>query len=156
YAAYSWTQQAGMTALPLPFGETESVANAVSADGSVIVGRYYETPALWRNGQAFTLSSPPNGQRTEATGVSADGKTIVGYCTTPEGDFFPVIWFSDEQWRRLDVLLTSQGVDLQGLSRLWPVAISPDGTVVTGNALDAVGHSIAWTAVIPGPSSSAL
>lgn len=156
YRAFRWTQDTGMTLLPVPFGVSQSLASAVSADGSVIVGQYNgELPAVWRNTQPLVLPSPPNTQQAVATGVSANGTIIVGYSATPQGDVFPLIWFSDNQWTRLDLLLASQGVGLGDLWHLEPTTISPDGTVVGGNAYDSAGHTIAWTAVIPGPSTLA-
>lgn len=97
---FRWTSAGGMEALgDLPGGDFYSAANAVSADGSVVVGtstsdQGFEaiiwdsthgmrrvTDALMDNGlevRSWTLKS--------ATGISADGKTIVGYGINPNGD----------------------------------------------------------------------
>ena len=67
---------------------------------------------------------------------------------------FPLIWFSDGQWVRLDVLLAQQlGLDLAGWSKLIPTAISPDGAVIAGTGLDFLNRHRAWAAMIPGPAS---
>jgi probable HAF family extracellular repeat protein len=95
FEAFRWTQETGMIGLGfLGTNNITSSAEAVSADGSVIVGT---------SGQAFIWDSA-NGMRnlqdvlttdfglnltgwqlSEAKGISADGLTIVGYGTNPSG-----------------------------------------------------------------------
>ncbi len=71
-------------ALPAEFGETTySRANAVNADGSVIVGWQDQmsgerTAAKWVNGVEEVILTPSGGFNGEAQAVSADGQTIVG------------------------------------------------------------------------------
>lgn len=101
HEAFRWTQTDGMVGLgDLPGGIFSSRAYAVSADGSVVVGdsatdKGYSEAFLWdsisgmRNlrdvlidGFGLDLAS---WTLTIATGISADGKVIVGNGLNPQG-----------------------------------------------------------------------
>jgi len=71
------------TALPKLFDGPATRANAVNADGSVIVGWQDQlsgerTAAKWVNGVEELILTPSGGFNGEALAVSADGNTIVG------------------------------------------------------------------------------
>jgi len=103
--AFRWTSATGMIGLGLLNGLPVSQARGVSANGGVIVG--YGTTTT--NNVAF-IWDPVNGLRTvqqvltsdgidltgwtltEADGISADGRTIVGQGTDPAG--FSVGWIA--------------------------------------------------------------
>ncbi|CAK9076044.1 PEP-CTERM sorting domain-containing protein [Durusdinium trenchii] len=98
--AFRWTSGSGMVGLgDLPGGAVRSEASGVSGDGSIVVGHSYS--AL--GSEAF-LWDDANGMRSlkdvltleygldltgwnlrGARGISADGRTIVGYGTNPNG-----------------------------------------------------------------------
>lgn len=89
---FRWTAAGGMVGLGHLPGSTNGVAYAVSGDGSVIVGESKsasgETAFIWdnvngiRNLQSVLSSNYhlnlTGWKLTSATGISADGKTIVG------------------------------------------------------------------------------
>lgn len=88
---FRWTQAGGMVSLGLPLGATEARASAVNADGSVVVGytgnfsttrAFMWTPAggaVDLNTYLPTLGLDLTGWTlNEATGVSSDGRVIVG------------------------------------------------------------------------------
>jgi probable HAF family extracellular repeat protein len=160
--AFQWTPLAGMTALPYAptshqLGPQGNAAVAVSADGSVIVGRFetYATdasggsfyPALMRQWCRWTSAgvgllpdavSPFAGQ---IAGISGDGATIAGFV----GDGV-----------QGTVLIGATGTalgQLPGGQRAEPIAISRDGGTVVGEAetRDADGvlrfHAFRWSAV---------
>ncbi len=98
--AFVWTAEGGMVGL----GDFEgaafsSAAHAVSDDGSIIVGRGAlasgSVAAIWINGGPITnlksfllglgLTELNNWRLTSATGISADGTTIVGTGINPLG-----------------------------------------------------------------------
>jgi uncharacterized membrane protein len=89
---FRWTSGTNFESLGLQLG-AGSLARAVSADGHVIVGTVnadigYSTarPFYWRDGQGLTLPGLlPGGSYGWATGVSADGSTMVGYGDNPAG-----------------------------------------------------------------------
>lgn len=97
--AYYWTAQEGMVALGLlPDGTFARYAYAVSADGSVIIGEAaYAKAFIWdkENGTRFLQEVLENEHGLEltgwklrrATGVSDDGKTIVGFGINPNGEY---------------------------------------------------------------------
>ena len=87
----------------LPIGRiyTDSAANDISGDGSIVVGSVSgedsSSAVFWKNGQIYFL--PNLGRKTAvAKCVSTDGKYIGGYC----GDS-AVIW-RDKQIMKLDSL----------------------------------------------------
>jgi hypothetical protein len=100
--AFRWSQAGGMVGLgDLPGGLFYSVALAVSSDGSVVVG--YGNSALGFEASRWTLADGMRSLRqvlvndyglgssltgwglSQATGVSGDGKVIVGSGTNPGG-----------------------------------------------------------------------
>jgi len=97
--AFLWSSSGGMVGLgDLAGGRFESAAKGVSADGSTVVGYGFSA-----SGQEAFLWDTTNGMReldqlltgigldvtgwklTEAKGISADGRTLVGYGTNPNG-----------------------------------------------------------------------
>lgn len=98
--AFYWTSASGTVGIgDLPGGSSGSFALATSADGSVIVGRSFSATGqeafVWTAGtgmqeldQALAdlgLALPAGWTLTSATGISADGQTIVGFGTNPSG-----------------------------------------------------------------------
>lgn len=110
-------------------GGTE--AQAVSADGSVVAGWWGGSAFRWTAASGVEVFYPPH----RATGISADGSTIVGvdqYTVTPYR------WTAGAG----GVLLFS---DLPG----WPMAISADGSTIVGASSRAIpygsGEPFRWT-----------
>ncbi len=102
FEAFRWTQEGGMVGLGyLPGGFVSSRATAVSPDGSVIVGVSATAPQLsevfiWDSVQGLRnlrellieqgVTNVEDWILTSATAISADGQTIVGAGTNPNGD----------------------------------------------------------------------
>jgi probable HAF family extracellular repeat protein len=95
-AGYRWTSEGGMVSLAGPDGPNSSYANAVSADGSIIVGGYWAPEIryfVWdekhgmRDLQGLLETQLDLGGWTRLMpwDISADGLTIVGEGTNPEG-----------------------------------------------------------------------
>ncbi len=89
YRAFRWTQGQGMISLGrLRNSDTTSVANDLSADGSVVVGMSGEHPFReaehgeafrWTQGSGMVgLGELPGYSYSHASSVSADGSVIVG------------------------------------------------------------------------------
>lgn len=97
---FRWTASEGMTDLGVLPGDQYSEPRAVSGDGSVIVGvsgiKFVSARAfIWdktngiRDLQAVLVEDNPNlanWKLTTADAISADGKTITGSGTNPNGD----------------------------------------------------------------------
>ena len=123
----------------LPFGPL-SDPNAVSADGSTIVGKSCSPCVAFRWRASWSPSQPLNwgGQNPIAKDVSADGSVVVG-----DGGAYPndggIIWQSRIGSVMLVQHLASRGVDVSawvdanGLYRLPGVrAVSANGRFVVG------------------------
>jgi uncharacterized membrane protein len=110
--AFRWTAETGVQDLHSLVGgrpENESVATAVSADGSVVVGyvsnlrnpnRRPDDRLLyafrWENGAVQLLTPPGARDSSVALDVSADGSVVVGWATgnfpTSDAMIHPVRW----------------------------------------------------------------
>jgi MYXO-CTERM domain-containing protein len=152
----------------LPGGEFWSYANAVSADGSVVVGSGRVGTGVagdrafrWTQATGMVqLDVMPGAQRTVALDASGDGTIVVGFYTHPaRNNSRPAIWTSDGKMRDLqDMLVNDLKYDLTGLE-LGDANISADGRWVTGGGINPSGQYEAWVAniaPIPEPSSVAL
>jgi uncharacterized membrane protein len=127
FSAYPlwWTRDTGMVAL----GEWPGVANDVSADGSVVVGRYslvepmYAATAFrWSAGTGFTnLEHIASTGLSFADSVSPDGRFIGGLSSSSSlGQSRAVRWTPDGQVMEL------------GAATTLPVLVSGDGSVAAG------------------------
>ncbi|MFO0839131.1 MAG: PEP-CTERM sorting domain-containing protein [Phycisphaerae bacterium] len=135
--AFRWTSGSGVVGIgDLPGGAFNSIANACSDDGSVIVGAGVSangTEAFrWVSGVMTGLGDLPTGSfSSTAYACSGDGSIVVGTgkVQTPSGS-------NDEGFR------WTQGTGMQPLGFLTTgsisiaQAISPDGSLILGAALD--------------------
>jgi probable HAF family extracellular repeat protein len=125
-------------------GGNYSGADAVSADGSVVVGSAQNAAGKWRAFRWTAARGMQNlgtlgGDESWAYGVSADGSVVVG-------------WAYNAAWQRRAFRWTASG-GMQDLGTLggdggWANAVSADGSVVVGWAYNAAGQKRAfrWTA----------
>ncbi|MEZ4701676.1 MAG: T9SS type A sorting domain-containing protein [Rhodothermales bacterium] len=142
-----------------PPGWDRSSAQAVSADGNVIVGwvergaapNVDRKPFRWENGTLSVLETP--GYAT-ATAVSGDGSVVIGYDSSIPA---PAIWTADDGWRNLITVSTEQQIDLQGFTQFYPpTAISDDGLTIAGSGVNAAGFNEAYLLKLAGPSQEDL
>ena len=159
--AFRWTREEGLVSLgDLPGGYHYSRANAASQDGSIIVGfgttsfsgASFSTDqhaCVWINGSISQLPSPPNTDTSEATALTPDGHTIVGWVRVP-GDDHPAIWSPAQGGRDLFVLLSELGVDTSDWYMGHATAVSADGHVVVGSGRrHSTGTQEAFRAYVP-------
>jgi len=163
--AFRWTASEGMRGLDYLPGDIDSYAHAVNYDGSVIVGTSQFCPIRWerrdKTGKVIARDNlPPNrsqavrwiatngitriaglgflvgeSQWSLATGVSADGKVIVGASGSfPYADAFR--WTETGGMRGI-----GKSAGALGCSEC---AVSRDGTVVIGKKTG--GYAFRWTA----------
>jgi uncharacterized membrane protein len=132
-------------------GETDIWTNAVSGDGSVVVGSFGFAGGFeafrWTAGVGFVELG--NGW---ATGVSADGSVIVGQSNSASGHE-AVRWTTGNGMQRLWDLLLAQGVDpaAGGWSSLTEAtAVSADGNTIVGYGTRN-GNTEAFAAVVREP-----
>jgi probable HAF family extracellular repeat protein len=144
FHAFRWTPSGGLQDLGLTTG-SESIAIAISADGSVIVGEARDGSGFWR---AFrwtastgmqdigTLGGPESG----AFGVNKDGSVIVGTSLTTgsTGSNHSFVWTPANGMQDLKTILDAAGVHTADnwvtLDTL--VGVSADGKVMTGYGLN--------------------
>jgi probable HAF family extracellular repeat protein len=143
----------------LPGGAFSSAANAVSADGSVIVGSSESASGTSTGTQAFRWTSDggmvglgdlPGGVFLSAAfGVSADGSVAVGQGTSASGTE-AFIWDAPNGIRRIrDVLLPEVGAALDGWNLQVARGISADGRTVVGVGTNPNGDGEGWLAYLP-------
>ncbi len=126
-------------------GGGSSVASAVSADGSVVVGRVlgeasgYARAFRWTQATGMQdLGTLPGGNWSEALGVSADGLVVVGMAYNASGQPRAFRWTQAGGMQDLGTL---------GGDQSEAFGVSADGSVVVGYARNASGYSRAcrWT-----------
>ena len=103
--AFRWTPERGMVALSVLPGEESSEARAVSGDGRVVLGQSGSRPFWWdeRGGLRDLQTVLENElgmakilrgwQLQSVTGISADGRVLVGQGSNPAGE--PEGWIVD-------------------------------------------------------------
>ena len=153
--AFRFHADTGLIQLGVLPGDSSSVADGVSADGSVIVGSSFgaATQAFrWTQQTGMIgLGTLPDGSRnSRACGVSADGSIIVGQCYG-EGGFEAFIWDAAHGMRSLRQVLVSQfdlGASLAGWKLQSANAVSADGSFVVGYGMNPSGDREAWLAYL--------
>jgi probable HAF family extracellular repeat protein len=142
----------------LPGGAFTSAATAVSADGSVVVGKSQSDLCgeafRWEDGVMTGLGTlPSEGYGSIAVGVSSDGSVIVGniggvYRIDPPVEAF--VWTEINAMRSVrSVLVDEFGLDLTGWTLTSAAGVSDDGLTILGNGINPDGESEAWIAVLP-------
>jgi probable HAF family extracellular repeat protein len=155
--AFRWTQGTGMVGLgDLPGGAFHSIANGVSADGSVVVGWSVVSSGneafLWTQDTGMmSLGTLPGSLSAEGNAVSGDGSVVVGHSYTASGtEVQAFIWDPINGMRALqDVLVDDFGLDLTGWFLRTAMDITPDGHTIVGFGYNPSGRSEGWIAVIP-------
>lgn len=125
--AFRWSEADGLTELQKLDSTTRSIARAVSDDGSVIVGDLWAeeaeetvfTAARWANGAVEDLGWLGDTAEARASGVSADGSTVVG-----ASNYIAFRWTTDLGMQSLGTL--------GGTSQAY--SASQDGSHITGTA----------------------
>jgi probable HAF family extracellular repeat protein len=153
--AFRFHADTGLIQLGVLPGDSSSIADGVSADGSVIVGSSSSASSQafrWtQNTGMIALGALPNGIRnSRACGVSADGSIIVGQCYGESG-FEAFVWDAVHGMRSLRQILASQfdlGANLEGWKLQSANAVSADGSFVVGYGLNPNGNREAWLAYL--------
>lgn len=161
---YRWTEATGSVALaPFP-GRTYARADAVSLDGTTIVGEADVGVATvaahavrWvGNGLLEDLGDiAGGGDGSRALAVNADGSVIVGQGTGPTGSEAS-LWTAQTGMVSLRTHLLSLGVPgLENWHLIQATAISADGMVIAGYGRrgPASAPTEGFVAVIPTPAS---
>jgi hypothetical protein len=144
------------------------MANAVNADGSVVVG--VDTRPGDIDDEAFRWSQStgsiglgflPGDNFSQANAVNADGSVVVGL-SGKNSVYDAFIWTPSAGMLSIQDALAADGVDLSGWRDLIATGVSADGHVIVGNGVDPTGHNEAWIAHLPpngttdGPSAKVI
>jgi probable HAF family extracellular repeat protein len=148
--AFRWTEAGGMEKIGDLGGEERGKANAVSADGSVIVGLSTSELGLeafrWTaSGGMVGIGDIPDGRfGSEATDVSADGSVVVGNSRSASGNE-GFVWTQAIGMERLqDVLVANGTTGLSGWGRLRVGGISSNGQWIVGSGTNPSGFNEAF------------
>jgi uncharacterized membrane protein len=153
FEAFRWTRGGGGAEFLGNLGN-DSFANAVSAEGRVVVGSAYDPLQEHQRAIRWTaktgveaLPSPEGSLEEEATGVSRGGEVILGYYSI---GYSRACFWTDEGVRDLqDYLVTEAGLDLTGWTLYRAVAVSADGQTLVGFGRDPGGGYEGWVAHLP-------
>jgi len=125
-----------------------SVATAISADGTKIVGAAYtdttiDRATLWTNGVAQNLGVLPGGSAgySDAYGISSNGNVVVGWSTTTGGFQHAFQWTSGGGMIDLGTIGGATGQSVA-------TAANTDGSVIVGQSITPGGvnsHAAMWT-----------
>lgn len=125
FQPFLWTKADGMVLLPDPEGGGDSMATAISDDGSVIGGTSYRSDSTgsfairWNASREVEwLSSDDMVTSSMVTAASADGSTLGGLLTRGEGTTQGVIWSENGRATQGDLVVTisDDGSDAVGRS----------------------------------------
>ncbi|MEJ5050031.1 T9SS type A sorting domain-containing protein [Chryseobacterium culicis] len=131
-------------------GNNVGEAGGISADGNTIIGSANPNPYVWNVVSGLTYITHPNASfsfKGGATGISADGKKVIGYyrafgAPPMSGEGF--IWTSATGRINLNDYAASLGIATNGVTMGLPLAISQDGKKIAGSGTNASGQMIAF------------
>ena len=143
FHAFRWTPAGGLQDLGLTTG-TQSIAIAISSEGSVVVGEATDANGFWR---AFRWTASTGmqdigtlgGPESAAFGVSQDGTVVVGTSltsgTSDSNEFFR--WTAKTGIQDIKTALQAAGVHTadKWVQLTSAVGVSGDGTVIAGYGL---------------------
>jgi len=137
-SGFRWTESAGFTFLPSPFGNTEGRANGVDAGGVFSIGRAVASTGdrfeavIW-SGTSLTanLGFLSGTTSSQALDISADGAVVVGYCNPNDHRAFR--WTAESG-------MVSLGRITGGSFYSRAIGVSGDGGVVVGRARSSIGN----------------
>lgn len=127
--AFRWTAGEGISRLPVNRPDNYSRANAISDDGSVIIGWNdqddgYRSGVIWQGGVAADLVDALGGPIGEALAVNAEGSVVVGSGYSTE--------IGSEAWR-WTAATGAQPIGFLGdFGSAFAFDVSDDGNVIVG------------------------
>ena len=141
--AFIWTEATGMELLATmgPLNEPfHGQPNAISPDGSTVVGQSPET-WIWNEASGIQYL----GMNQPAYGASADGSIVVGGDQWSSSSGISWIWDETNGVRSLqEILETEYALNLDGWLLYAALGVSEDGSKITGVGLNPLGESEAW------------
>ena len=154
--AFRWTPTGGIQDLGVTNG-TESIAEAISGNGVVIVGQARDSQGFWRafrwmGSLGMRDMGTLGGPMSVAFDASADGSVIVGMSLINSGSSSnrAFRWTAARGMRDLKQELLNAGVTaVQNWTLETAVGVSSDGSVIAGYGFNAIGQHQPFVAVLP-------
>jgi probable HAF family extracellular repeat protein len=139
---FRWTAGSGRTDLPPSAGFTDSVARAVSSNGSLAAGYVSSASgaiaARWAAGVPQTLGTLPGGLTSLGSAISRDGSIVLGNSDVGGGNSHAFRWTQAGGMSDLGTL--------PGFASSGALAISADNSVIVGAATNAGSpRAFRWT-----------
>jgi uncharacterized membrane protein len=136
-------------------GTATSFASAVSSDGKFAVGGGIGGEAfLWDTDEPYSVISlgglPWDFNSSRGNDVSADGSIVVGESASYTGARRDEAFIRDavNGLRRLQDVLSAEGINLTGWTLAAANGISDDGSTIVGWGINPVGQNEAWVATL--------
>lgn len=156
--AFRWSQDTGVTELPVPSGTRYSSASAMSSDGNLILGRTYNGSTskivMWTPNGMIELASP-RASIEYGIAVSNSGVVVI----TGESASFgqASIWTEGTGLIELPAYLALNGLHIpQGWNLYSCRAVSNDGLTFVGTAISPEGLRRGYVVTIPSVSGCAV
>ena len=132
-----WRRETGLVLVPVPGAIARTRADAVSDDGSTVVGTVFSSHSfplrawVWRGQSDFSFFEYAGGNSTRATCVSGDGRVVGGIVVLPPANHYQsIVWTADEGLR-----LVPPGENYA----TWLHALSTDGLRGVGSGSSGIG-----------------
>lgn len=115
-----------------------AVASAVSANGVVVAGVYEDNSSSeyhlfrWTEAEGVTSLGSLGSRGYGDIDISEDGSVLISYISTDS--WFPIVWTEELGIRNLNDYLRQIGVDLDGGEIAYATDMTPDATVIVGEA----------------------
>ena len=156
--AVRWTPAGGLHELGT-VGGTESFGDAVSADGSVVVGQSRDRDGFWKairwtQSQGMQDLGTMGGPMSAAYDVSSDGTVVVGTSLINSGSTShrAFRWTTRKQMQDLRQLLLDAGVtEIQNWILSAATGVSADGRMIVGYGFSPEKQWEAFRVVLPLP-----
>jgi probable HAF family extracellular repeat protein len=155
YQVFRWSSAGGQELLgDLPGGIVYASANAVSDDGSVLVGFGTADTGLkafrWTSDDGLVdIGDFPSGAADSwAEAIAPDGSLMVGYGTTADGKE-AAIWQTPSSIERVVDVLSSHGVTVPSgwtLTDATGISVAGDVVTIAGTGTNPDGDTEAWVA----------
>lgn len=164
FQAAIWREETGLVGLGYLSDQfTFSEAEAISADGRVVVGYNKPTPTSYRlyayrwdaeSGQVPLGNYLPEPSSAVPTGLTQDGAVVIGHTRvdppTNDHPWMPFIWSSAGGMRPLEDVLVNDYRIVLGNNRhiLTAEVISRDGRIIVGTASNGGGAPLMYVATL--------
>ncbi|HEU4665406.1 MAG TPA: hypothetical protein VFS55_15355 [Dokdonella sp.] len=151
--AFRWTVDGGMQDISPPLSDTGwAAANAVSADGEVVVGWYSYATGVgvrplqfrWSGSEGFSDLPSEWGATSPGSARAADEHATHIYGRLFMALIDASVWSRATGTVKLADVLQAEGLDLAGWTLMEAVAASDDGDVVAGIGTRQVGDDVAY------------